>query len=107
MPSPYDKIKLTREQDRRARFTDADAEEIRKLYSEGWTQRAIAEKYGTCQSAVCYIVSDGAHKRLAEYRRENPPKRRTNEEAREYLKELRRYKRSLVESGMVEGQHGE
>ena len=94
-----DKIKLNRNQDRRARFTDEEVNEMRELYAKGWTQKAIAEKYGTHQSTVGYIVSEKAHKHLAEYRKVNLPKRRTREEAKEYMRDLRKYKRALLKGG--------
>lgn len=99
MPSAIDKIKLNRKQDRRARFTDEEVNEMRELYAKGWTQKAIAEQYGTHQSTVGYIVSENSHKHLAEYRKTNPPKRRTKDEAKVYMRELRKYKRTLLKGG--------
>lgn len=99
MACPCDKIKLNRKQDRRARFTDEEVNEMRELYAKGWTQKVIAEHYGTHQSTVGYIVSEKAHKHLAEYRKANPPKRRTKDEATAYMRDLRRYKRTLSEGG--------
>ena len=98
-----DKIKLNREQDRRARFNDEQVKEMRDLYAKGYTQRAIAEIFGTRQSTVCYIVSQKAHNHLAEYRRGNPPKLRTREESREYMRDLRNYKKNFIEKGGEQG----
>lgn len=42
MPSITDKIRLNRKQDRRARFTDEEVNEMRELYAKGWTQKVIA-----------------------------------------------------------------
>lgn len=99
MPSTVDKIKLNRKQDRRARFTDEEVNRMRELYAKGWTQKVIAEHFGTHQSTVSYIVSEKAHEHLAEYRKANPPKRRTKDEATAYMRDLRRYKRTLSEGG--------
>lgn len=66
MPSITDKIRLNRKQDRRARFTDEEVNEMRELYAKGWTQKVIAEHFGTHQSTVGYIVSEKAHEHLAE-----------------------------------------
>lgn len=99
MACPCDKIKLNRKQDRRARFTDEEVNEMRELYAKGWTQKVIAEHYGTHQSTVGYIVSEKARKHLAEYRKVNPPKRRTKEEAKVYMRDLRKYKRDLIKGG--------
>lgn len=99
MPSKTDKIKLNRQQDRRARFTDAQVKKMRELYEQGYTQKVIAELFNASQSTVAYIVSEKARKHLAEYRKTNPPKRRTREEARLYKRNLRAYKRGLFKEG--------
>lgn len=96
MASPIDKVRLTRKQDRRARFDDEQVKEMRELYAQGWTQKAIAERYGANQSTVCYIVSEYARDGLAKYRKINPPKRRTKEEACGYMRNLRQYKKDLL-----------
>ncbi len=100
MAMPCDKIKLNRKQDRRARFTDEEVKEMRELYAKGWTQKVIAELFGTCQSTVGYIVSEKAHQHLAEYRKANPPKRRTTEESKIYMRDLRNYKKTLLKGGV-------
>ena len=41
MPSPIDKIVLTRKQDRRYKTTHEDCEEMRKYYKDGFTQKEI------------------------------------------------------------------
>lgn len=103
MACKVDKMRLTRKQDRRARFTDEQVKEIRELYAKGYTQRAIAEIYRTCQSTIGYIVSEDAHRHLAEYRKINPPKRRTKEESKTYMRDLRAYKKELsIEEGGAE-----
>ena len=102
MPSAVDKIRLTRKQDRRAKFSDKQVNEMKKMYANGYSQKAIAELYEVSQSTVCYIVSEKAHQHLAEYRKINPPKRRTSEESRLYAKNLRSYKKSLIAKGGAE-----
>lgn len=90
-----DKIKLTRAQDRRAKATDEQVKEMRELYAQGSTQKAIAEKYGLSPQTVCYIVNEKAHANLAEYRKKNPPKRRTKQESTAYMRDLRKYKTEI------------
>ena len=97
MPSPTDKIRLTREQDRRSKVTEEQRRKMRALYAEGIPQYVIAKKYGISQSAVSYIVSPKAHENLRKYRQINPPKRRSKEEARDYMRSLRDYKKQLYE----------
>lgn len=96
MPSKYDKVRLNRMQDRRSKVTDEQVLKMRKLYEAGTTQKAIATMYGISQSAVCYIVSQKAREHLKEYRKSNPPKRRTAEEMRIYVKDLRKYKKEIA-----------
>ena len=99
MPCRVDKMRLNREQDRRAKFTDEQVNKMRELYLQGYTQKEIAKMFETRQSTICYIVSDKAHRHLVEYRQDNPPKRRTKEEARTYMRDLRNYKKNLFEKG--------
>lgn len=96
MPSIADKKTLTREQDRRYKTTKADLEEMRKLKKQGLTNKEIAKRFGISSSTVSYIVNENARQTLREYRLKNPPKRRTTEEAREYAKSLRQYKKKLI-----------
>ena len=103
MPSPVDKIRLTREQDRRAKVTEAQCEEMCALWNEGMLQREIAEKYGMSQSAVSYIVSRQARENLRKYRRKNPPRRRTRQQANEYLRDLRSYKKQILKEKQENG----
>lgn len=103
MPSKVDKYRLSRKNDRRCRATDDDVQSMRELYCGGITQKTIADIFGVSQSTVSYIVSSQARANLAEYRKINPPKRRTKEEARDYARELRSYKRGLVARDIAEG----
>lgn len=96
VPSKIDKIKLTREQDRRAKTSKEDVKKMRDLYEKGISQKNIAKEFNVSQSCVSYIVSDIASKNLKEYRKNNPPKNRTKEEARQYARELRAYKKCLL-----------
>lgn len=99
VPCKVDKIRLNREQDRRTKFTDEQVNKMRKLYSKRYTQKEIAKMFNTRQNTVCYIVSDKAHRHLAVYRQDNPPKRRTKEESCTYMRDLRNYKKNLLEKG--------
>lgn len=99
MPSPFDSIKLTRAQDRRAKTTDEQVTEIRNLYTKGMTQKAIAVMFNISQSTVSYIVSEKAKEHLREYRKINKPKKRSKVEAAQYSRELRKYKKEIFENG--------
>ena len=102
MPSKIDKFFLTRSQDRRTKLSDEQVEEIKKLYSEGYTQKEIGKKFGVCQSTIGYIVSKKSKETLRNYRLENPPKRRTKEESKIYMRNLRKYKREIEEKNKNE-----
>ena len=98
MPSPIDKYKLPRKHDRRCKTTEEEVIKMQELYFMGFSQKVIADTFGLSQSAVSYAVSDKARANLANYRRWNPPKKRTKDEARAYSKDLRARKRELIES---------
>lgn len=97
MPSKIDTYKLSRKQDRRCKTSDEEIIQMKRLYLSGLTQKTIADIFGVSQSAVSYAVSDKAKAGLAEYRKHKPPKRRTKEEARDYARSLRAYKKDLIE----------
>ena len=95
MTSGVDKYKLPGKYDRRRRTSDEERESMKRMYAVGISQRRIAEIFGVCQSTVLYIVSKKARDNLAAYRKANPQKRRTSEEMRDYMRDLRSYKRGV------------
>ena len=97
MPSKVDKILLSRFQDRRCKLTDEQVEEIKELYLVGYTQKEIGRKFGVCQSTIGYIVSKKSKETLRNYRLVNPQKRRSKEEAKLYMRNLRKYKNEIIE----------
>lgn len=102
MPSKIDKYKLPREHDRRCKTSEEEVIKMQELYYLGFSQRVIADTFGLSQSAVSYVVSDKAKSSLANYRRRHPSRNRTKDEAREYAKELRAYKKQLIEQDNTE-----
>lgn len=97
MPTKIDTYKLPRKHDRRYKTSKEDETQMRELYHSGMSQKDIADIFGISQSSVSYIVSDIAKNNLIEYRKRNPSKKRTKEQAREYAKSLRAYKKELIE----------
>ena len=95
MPSEIDKIKLTQDQDRRFKLSEADVERIRQLYSEGVTKSALARRYGVAINTVRRYLSDEERERslaaMREYSHTRPP--RDKEYRATYMRELRAYKR--------------
>lgn len=101
MPSKIDKFNLTRAQDRRAKLSDEQVEEIKDLYSKWHTPKEIAIKFGVCQHTISYIVSKKSRETLRKYRLKNPPKRRTREGSKLYMRDLRRYKKEIQEEQSI------
>lgn len=97
MPTKIDKYKLPRKHDRRYKVSEEDEAQMRELYHCGMSQKDIADIFGISQSSVSYIVSDYSKNNLIEYRKRNPSKKRTKEEAREYARTVRAYKKELIE----------
>lgn len=97
MPSKIDKVKLTREQDRRYKLSSDDVELIRRLYLEGETKSALARRFGVCINTVrCYLSEEEREKSLAamrEYSHIRAPRDKTARNR--YLRELRAYKKKL------------
>lgn len=97
-----DQIKIPEDKDLRKKVSAEIVRKIKLLYEKGNTQKSIAEEFGISQSAVCYIVSTKARENLRIYRQENPPKRRTKEESKLYMRNLRKRKREILDAARVE-----
>lgn len=97
MASRFDSIRLTREQDRRYKLSEADVIEIRRLYAEGETKSALARRFGVAINTVrCYLSSEERERSLAAMREYNlirPP--RDREKRATYMRELRAYKKKI------------
>lgn len=96
MANRIDKIPIPRSHDRRVKLTDDQRRRMKQLYNAGWTQQEIADAFDVSKSTVCYIVSPKAGVNLRYYRQEHPPRQRTPEEARLYMRELRERKSSIT-----------
>ena len=97
MASRVDSIRLTREQDRRYKLSEADVERIRELHSEGVTKSELARRYGVSINTVrCYLSSEERERSLSamrEYNLIHPP--RDREKRATYMRELRAYKKKI------------
>lgn len=107
MPTKIDNYRVPRKYDRRFRVTEEDVESMKKMYAAGIPQHSIAKIFGISQSSVSYIVSEKAYAGLAAYRKKHPSKRRTKEEARNYTRDLRSYKRGIIVRERCENQEKE
>lgn len=96
MPPRVDKVRLTREQKYTAKLTEAQVDEVRRMYSEGYTQKALGEMFGVRQSTICFIVNEGARQNLLAHARRARRKNRTTEENTAYMRSLWERKLELL-----------
>ena len=103
MPYKNATMKIPRELDRRRRVTEDMAENMRTIYRDGASIRSIALEFSVDRRTVKWHV-------LPEYREAEREKQRAGktwrekydrERAREYMKEHRRYKRTLEKEGRL------
>ena len=104
MKAKIDALKLTREQSRQAKLTDAQIVEIRQLYASGtYSQYQLADMYKVSRSTIRYAVNPEAYEQLKQRAKEryrtNPPERRSKEYYRTHQQDLRNYKRKLLQAG--------
>lgn len=101
MPYKSSKIKLSEEQDRRRKLTNAQKEEIIAIYKTGVCgTRPLAKQFGVSRSTIQVIVNPAIkqrhHDRMAEHWREY---RQDKEKWNETMREHRRYKQELYLKG--------
>ena len=103
MKAKIDSYKLTRDQSRRTKLTEAQVVEVRKLFAEGYSMQSLATKYGVCRTTISYTVDPERYeefkKKCRERSRLSNRRSRTSEQSREYQRELRNYKRKLLAEG--------
>lgn len=101
MPYKSSSIKLSDKQDRRRKLTDAQKEEIKRIYAEGnLGTRPIAKMFNVSRSTIQVIVNPAIaqrhHDRMAKHWRDYRP---TKEEWAETIREHRHYKQELYVKG--------
>lgn len=98
MPSPLDRIKLTKSLDRRIHLTDEQRADIRARYKRGEAIRAIARDYaGICsRSLIQLLVNPDRAKQVQERGRQHWREYHDAERHTKAIRELRRYKKQLV-----------
>lgn len=103
MPYKSEKIKLSKEQDRRIKLTDEQKAEIRDKYSTGlYSQRILAKEYNVSRRLITFVLDDEKKKRSAELLKERKSDGRynpTKEEWAKTVREHRRYKQELYLKG--------
>lgn len=106
MISKIDRVRLTREQDRRAKLTEEEVAEARRLYAAGESKAKIARTFHVSPSCVDCLVDEEARRRKLEYMREYGKRRPKKDTAvrTAYMRDLRAYKR-LLQSQEIKEDH--
>lgn len=103
MPYKSEKIKLSKEQDRRIKLTDEQRQEIRDKYATGlYSQRNLASEYNVSRRLITFVLDDEKRKKCAEAFKERKSDGRykpTKEEWAKTMREHRRYKQELYLKG--------
>lgn len=103
MPYRSEKIKLTREQDRRIKLTEEQREEIRSKYASGlYSQRKLAAEYNVSRRLITFVLDDNKYQRAREQFKERKADGRYKQSKEEWAavqREHRRYKQSLYING--------
>lgn len=103
MPYKSEKIKLSREQDRRIKLSPTQREEIKEKYSTGlYSQRALAREYGVSRRLISFVLDDEKYQKCREQfkeRRADGRYKPTKEEWAKTQKEHRQYKQKLYLDG--------
>lgn len=103
MPYKSEKIKLTKEQDRRIKLTDEQRKEIIEKYTTGlYSQRQLASEYKVSRRLIQFVISPEKYERAKEQRRERQKDGRykyTKEQWNAIQKEHRHYKQKLYLKG--------
>ena len=103
MPYKSEKIKLSKEQDRRIKLTDEQREEIKVKYTTGlYSQRKLAEEYHVSRRLITFVLDEEKAKKAAEQLKERRADGRykpTKEEWAETMRKHRKYKQDLFLNG--------
>lgn len=107
MPYKSEKIKLSKEQDRRIKLSDEQKEEIREKYATGaYSQRGLATEYQVSRRLISFVLDDEKAKRAAEQlkiRRADGRYKPSKEEWAATMREHRQYKQRLYVDGKLKG----
>ena len=103
MPYKSEKIKLSKEQDRRVKLTDEQRAEIKELYGTGcYSLNDLAKMFEVSKKTILLIVNKDSAEKAKQYRKEHWRQwQRTGEEWNEIVREHRKYKETLYKSGKL------
>lgn len=103
MPYTSEKLKLSRDQDRRIKLTDDQRDAIRAKYQTGlYSQRALAQEYGVSRRTIQFTIDAEKYGRAREQFKERRKDGRYKPDKKawaETMKEHRHYKQSLYLKG--------
>ena len=106
MPYKSEKIKLSKEQDRRIKLSNEQKEEIRAKYATGlYSQRGLAIEYNVSRRLISFVLDDEKAKRAAEQLKERRADGRykpSKEQWAATMKEHRHYKQQLYMEGKLQ-----
>lgn len=105
MPYKSEKIKLSKEQDRRIKLTDQQRIEIKDKYATGfYSQRSLATEYNVSRRLISFVLDEKKAKRAAEQlkiRKADGRYKPSKEEWAATMKEHRQYKQKLYVEGKL------
>lgn len=106
MPYKSEKIKLSKEQDRRVKLSNEQKDEIRVKYATGfYSQRKLALEYNVSRRLISFVLDDEKAKRAAEQfkeRRADGRYKPSKEQWAATMKEHRKYKQKLYIEGKLQ-----
>ncbi len=106
MPSPFEKLHIPKDKDRRVKLTPEDKEEIAYRYKEvgGISYRKLAEEYGVSKSLIIYVVNPERQEHNYKLRQERGGSKQYYDRERntEYMQNHREYKKQLFDEGKLE-----
>ena len=106
MPYKSEKIKLSKEQDRRIKLSDEQKEEIRTKYATGlYSQRGLAIEYNVSRRLISFVLDDEKAKKASEQLKARRADRRykpSKEQWAETMREHRHYKQRLYMEGKLQ-----
>lgn len=103
MPYKSEKIKLSREQDRRIKLTEKQRTEIKEKYANGfYSQRKLASEYNVSRRLISFVLDENKANKAAEKlkeRRSDGRYKPSKDEWAATMKEHRQYKQNLYVNG--------
>lgn len=105
MPYKSEKIKLSREQDRRVKLSEEQKEEIKRKFASGiYSQRALSREYNVSRRLISFILFPEKAELAKEQfkkRQKDGRYKQSKEQWAATIREHRRYKQELYKAGKL------